>query len=415
MKRRKKAGAVVLAVMLALMPVWVLGGGADAAAGEIEVTARAAARALMPVRVLGGGTDAAAGEIEVTARAAVAMEAETGRVLYEKNADEVLPMASTTKVMTALVVLENAELDDRVEIDGRMAGIEGSSMNLDAGEELTVEQLLYGLMLRSGNDAAVALALHVAGSVEGFAEKMNAKAAEMGLMHTHFCNPHGLPAQGHETTARELARIAAEAWKHEEFRRIVGTKSITVPWKGRGYDRAMKNKNKLLTLLPGGNGIKTGYTKAAGRCLVGGAERGGMQLITVVLNAPDMWNDTIRIMEEEFAQVRKEQVVQAGEICASVPLAWGGKMPAAAAESAYLPLREGEKAEIEWILPETIESAVAVGQNLGYAKISVKGDGEILCEIPLICAESAAPPERRYADAVREIARGWVWREVIWR
>ena len=288
-------------------------------------------------------------------------------------------------------------------------------MNLDAGEELTVEQLLYGLMLRSGNDAAVALAIHVAGSVEGFAEKMNAKAAEMGLMYTHFCNPHGLPAQGHETTARELARIAAEAWKHEEFRRIVGTKSITVPWKGRDYDRAMKNKNKLLTLLPGGNGIKTGYTKAAGRCLVGGAERGGMQLITVVLNAPDMWNDTIRIMEEEFAQVRKEQVVQAGEICASVPLAWGGEMPAAAAESAYLPLREGEKAEIEWILPETIESAVAVGQNLGYAKISVKGDGEILCEIPLICAESAAPPERRYADAVREIARGWVWREVIWR
>lgn len=377
MKRRKKAGAVVLAVMLALMPV----------------------------RVLGGGADAAAGEIEVTARAAVAMEAETGRVLYEKNADEVLPMASTTKVMTALVVLENAELDDRVEIDG-------SSMNLDAGEELTVEQLLYGLMLRSGNDAAVALAIHVAGSVEGFAEKMNAKAAEMGLMHTHFCNPHGLPAQGHETTARELARIAAEAWKHEEFRRIVGTKSVTVPWKGRDYDRAMKNKNKLLTLLPGGNGIKTGYTKAAGRCLVGGAERGGMQLITVVLNAPDMWNDTIRIMEEEFAQVRKEQVVQAGEICASVPLAWGGEMSAAAAESAYLPLREGEKAEIEWILPETIESAVAVGQNLGYAKISVKGDGEILCEIPLICAESAAPPERRYADAVREIARGWVWRRL---
>ena len=259
MKRRKKAGAMVLAVMLALMPV----------------------------RVLGGGADTTAGEIEVTARAAVAMEAETGRVLYEKNADEVLPMASTTKVMTALVVLENAELDDRVEIDGRMAGIEGSSMNLDAGEELTVEQLLYGLMLRSGNDAAVALAIHVAGSVEGFAEKMNAKAAEMGLMHTHFCNPHGLPAQGHETTARELARIAAEAWKHEEFRRIVGTKSVTVPWKGRDYDRAMKNKNRLLTLLPrrqrhqdrvyeGGGAVPRGR-RGAGRDAAdhGGAERAG--------------------------------------------------------------------------------------------------------------------------------------------
>ena len=373
----------------------------------------AAVLALIPVRALGGGTAAAA--IEVTAKAAVVIEAETGRVLYEKNADEVLPMASTTKIMTALVVLENAELDDMVEIDERMAGIEGSSMNLDAGEELTVEQLLYGLMLRSGNDAAVALAIHTAGSVEGFAEKMNARAAEMRLVHTHFVNPHGLPAEGHETTARELARIAAEAWKHEEFRRIVGTKSITVPWKGRDYDRAMKNKNKLLTLLPGGNGIKTGYTKAAGRCLVGGAERDGMQLITVVLNAPDMWNDTIKLMETEFAQVQMEQVVKKGEICASVPLAWGGEMPVAAAEGASLPLREGEEAEFEWILPETIESAVAVGENLGYAKISVKGDGDVLCEIPLVCAESAAPPQRNYADAVREIARGWVWREVIWQ
>lgn len=371
--------------------------------------------AFMPVGVLGSGESAAVSAIEVTARAAVAVEAETGRVLYEKNADEVLPMASTTKIMTALVVLENAELSDVVEIDGRMAGIEGSSMNLDAGEELTVEQLLYGLMLRSGNDAAVALAIHVSGGVEEFVEKMNARAAEMGLTHTHFCNPHGLPAEGHETTARELARIAAEAWKHEDFRRIVGTKSVTVPWKGREYDRAMKNKNKLLTLLPGGNGIKTGYTRAAGRCLVGGAERDGMQLITVVLNAPDMWNDTIRIMEEEFAQVRMKQVVQAGKICGSVPLAWGGKMPVAAGEGASLPLREGEEAEFEWILPETIESAVAVGENLGYAKISVKGEGEVLCTIPLVCAESAAPPERRYGDAVREIARGWVWRVGIWR
>ena len=372
-----------------------------------------AAHAAEPVKPASSG-------VEVSAKSVILMERETGTVLYQQAEHEQREPASVTKIMTMLLVVEAIEqgqlhLEDRVTCSAYAASMGGSQVFLAEGEQMSVHDLLKSVAVASGNDAAVALAIHVAGSVEGFAEKMNAKAAEMGLMHTHFCNPHGLPAQGHETTARELARIAAEAWKHEEFRRIVGTKSVTVPWKGRDYDRAMKNKNKLLTLLPGGNGIKTGYTKAAGRCLVGGAERGGMQLITVVLNAPDMWNDTIRIMEEEFAQVRKEQVVQAGEICASVPLAWGGEMPAAAAESAYLPLREGEKAEIEWILPETIESAVAVGQNLGYAKISVKGDGEILCEIPLICAESAAPPERRYADAVREIARGWVWREGIGR
>ena len=342
-----------------------------------------------------------------SAQAEVVVEQSTGRVLWEKNADAELPMASTTKIMTALCVLERADLQEVVTITEEMSGIEGSSMYLEAGEELTVEQLLYGLMLRSGNDAATALAMHVGGSVEGFVEMMNDKAEALGLEQTHFVNPHGLPAEGHYTTAKELAVITAAAYELETFRTIAGTEHMVVPWKGHPYDRAMANKNKILTLYEGGNGVKTGYTKAAGRCLVAGAEREDMQLICVVLNAPDMWNDCMRLMDDAFAAVDMVEVMREGETVGMVGFAYSeGKMDVLAGASVRLPLMEGEEAKVVFHLPENIETSVAQGEQIGYAIIVGKGIEEV--QVPLLAAQTVEMPvQHRYSSAMEEIFRNW--------
>ena len=347
-----------------------------------------------------------AGE-SLSAQAAIVMEQSTGRVLYAANADAVLPMASTTKIMTALCVLENAALADTVTIDARMAGIEGSSMYLEVGETLTVEQLLYGLMLRSGNDAAVALALHVSGSVEDFVALMNQKAEELGLSHTHFANPHGLPAKEHCTTARELAIITCAAYENADFRRIVATQYVAVPWDGHPYDRAMKNKNKMLTLCEGGNGVKTGYTKAAGRCLVSGALRQGMQLVCVVLNAPDMWNDSLRLLDSGFENYSMTPVLDSLEPVAEIPCAFSDQtVPVLPLWDAAVPLKMDENAEITLELPENLTSGVARGEVLGYAMIGIKEMEPV--RVPLIAGETVQPPQKlSYAQALRRVLTHW--------
>lgn len=321
-----------------------------------------------------------------SAQAAVVLEVSTGRVLYAYNADAVLPMASTTKIMTALCVLEHAGMDEIVEIQKGMTGAEGSSIYLEAGEELTVEQLLYGLMLRSGNDAAEALAIHTAGSVDGFVEWMNQKSEKLGLSQTHFVNPHGLPAQGHASTAYEMAKITAAAYEWEEFRNIVATQYKTVPWKGHPYDRAMKNKNKMLTLYPGANGVKTGYTKAAGRCLVSAAQRSGMQLICVVLNAPDMWNDSVSLLDYGFENYRMTQVLSSLEPAAELQCTFcAQRVPVLPLWDVEIPLGAQEKYTIALDLPEKIEAGVARGQQMGYAIIGAEG-AEIL-RVPLVAGK----------------------------
>ena len=354
---------------------------------------------LCPVKIRAGES--------LSAQAAIVMEQSTGRVLYAANADAVLPMASTTKIMTALCVLENAELADTVTIDARMAGIEGSSMYLEVGETLTVEQLLYGLMLRSGNDAAVALALHVSGSVEDFAALMNQKAEELGLSHTHFVNPHGLPAAEHYTTARELAVITCAAYENADFRRIVATQYVAVPWDGHPYDRAMKNKNKMLTLCEGGNGVKTGYTKAAGRCLVSGALRQGMQLVCVVLNAPDMWNDSLRLLDNGFENYSLTTVLDSLEPVVQLPCTFSDQtVPVLPMWDAPVPLKEGEQAEIALELPENLTSGVARGEVLGYAMIGIKEMEPV--RVPLIAGETVQPPQKlSYAQALRRVLTHW--------
>ncbi|MBQ8861613.1 MAG: D-alanyl-D-alanine carboxypeptidase, partial [Clostridia bacterium] len=222
--------------------------------------------------------------LSVSAQSAVLIEAESGKIIYEKDAHTRRGMASTTKIMTALCAIESLPLDTVVTVPQEAAGVEGSSVYLKAGEKLTLENLLYALMLQSANDAAAAVAIATAGSIEGFAELMNAKAAELGLRDTHFENPHGLDGAEHYTTAYELAKIAAHALENEDFARIVSTVKHTVPATESSPARTLVNHNRLLRTYDDIVGVKTGFTKKCGRTLVSAAEREGVRLICVTLN-----------------------------------------------------------------------------------------------------------------------------------
>ena len=238
-----------------------------------------------------------------SARSAALYLPEINNFIYSKNADARLPMASTTKIMTALVALENCDFSEIVEVDDSAIGVEGSSAYLRHGDALTMEELLYALLLQSANDAAVAIACHIGGDVEGFSALMNAKAEELGLTDTHFTNPHGLDSKEHYTTARELAIIAAEAMKNPDFRKIASTNKRTFSTEERV--RTYVNHNKLLKLYEGCNGVKTGFTKRSGRCLVGAAERDGLSFISVTLDAPNDWSDHKKMLDFGFETYEK--------------------------------------------------------------------------------------------------------------
>ena len=228
------------------------------------------------------------------------VEVSSRRFLHEKNADLRLPMASTTKILTALVVLEEDNLDEIVTVPKEAEGTEGSSVYLKAGEEISVRDLLYGLMLRSGNDCAVTLALHHSGSIKRFADAMNEKAVSVGAVHSRFRNPHGLPDEEHYTTARDLALIASAAMENDTFREIVSTKFYA--------PRSWQNKNKMLWNFDGALGVKTGFTVRAGRCLVSSAERNGMTLVSVVLNSPQMFERSEELLSDSFVSYSMTQL-----------------------------------------------------------------------------------------------------------
>lgn len=228
---------------------------------------------------------------DVSARSAILVEASSGDVIYEKNAHEKLPIASTTKIMTAVVALENAKLDAKVKISPRACGIEGSSIYLEKDEVLTVEELLYAIMLESANDAASALAIHVAGSEEKFAQLMNETALRIGMTESHFTNPHGLDNAEHYSTAADMAKLAVYALGNEKFREIVSTVKRQIPAGDDEGVRVLVNHNRLLRLSDEVIGVKTGFTKRSGRCLVSAAERGGVRVIAVTLSDPNDWKD----------------------------------------------------------------------------------------------------------------------------
>ncbi len=261
--------------------------------------------------------------LALSAESAVLIDAHSGKVLYESNAHERLGMASTTKIMTALTVTRLASLTDIVSIPREAVGTEGSSVYLCEGEKLTVEQLLYALLLASANDAAVALALFCSGSVEAFANEMNAYAKELGLENTSFQNPHGLYDEQHYTTAYELALITKAALETSVIRRIVSTYKATIPFDGVPDKRLVVNHNKLLRAYDGAIGVKTGFTKKTGRCLVSAALRDGMTLIAVTLNDPDDWRDHTAMLDYGFENYERRIIADIGELCVDMPITGG--------------------------------------------------------------------------------------------
>lgn len=240
-------------------------------------------------------------ELDLNSRIALIYDRASGNILFEKNGKKQTPMASTTKIMTSIVVLENANLKDTVTIDSKAAGTGGSRLGLKKNDKITVNDLLYGLMLRSGNDAAVALAIHVGGSIDGFAKMMNDKAKEMGLTNSHFVVPHGLDNAEHYTTAFELAKMADYALNIEKFKEIVSTKVTTIYI--NGYAKSINNTNQLLGSVSGVYGVKTGFTNGAGRCLVSSCKRDDLDIITVVIGADTTklrTSDTMKLIEYAF-------------------------------------------------------------------------------------------------------------------
>lgn len=305
----------------------------------------------------------------VSAQSAIVIHADTGRVLYEKNADARMLIASTTKIMTALVAVEHCEMEEEVTIRPEWAAVEGSSMYLKAGETYTVEELLYGMMLASGNDAATAIACYVAGDIPSFAELMNEKAEELGMTGSSFENPHGLDGETHYSTARDMANLTAYAMKNETFSKIVSTRSTTI--KGLTYI----NHNKLLTLYDGIVGVKTGYTKAAGRTLVSCCERDGARFICVTLSDPDDWDDHQSLYDWAY-NTCDYSVVAGVEDTVSLPLvsAGGGSVTVRPREEVRVLTVPGDKVTFSIQLPRFVFPGVEAGETAGKLIVFVNGE-----------------------------------------
>ena len=250
----------------------------------------------------------------------IIMDVNSGRVLFENNAYEKKYMASTTKILTAICIIENCNISDVITVTDKTVGVEGSSIYLEVGEKLSVKDLLYGLMLRSGNDCAETLAVYCSGSIDKFSLLMNETAKKIGALNSNFVNPHGLHNDNHYTTAYDLALISRYAMKNQDFRSIVATKAVKIPFTTKNYDRYLTNKNKMLKEFDGANGIKTGYTKKAGRCLVSSCYRNGLELICVVLNCPPMFERSKSLLTQSFENYKNYKVVESDNIIDFVKL-----------------------------------------------------------------------------------------------
>ena len=318
----------------------------------------------------------------VSAQKAILIDAVSGRVIYEKDADSRSLIASTTKIMTALIVCEQCNVLDRMRIPKEAVGIEGSSMYLQEGEILTLQELLYGLMLSSGNDAAVALAIYCGGTVEGFAELMNDKARILGMTGSHFENPNGLDSPGHYSTARDLAILAAYAMENPIFYKTVSAKNVTV---GQRY---LHNHNKLLWQVEGADGVKTGYTKAAGRILVSSATRNGRRLICVTLNDPNDWQDHAALLEKGFSCFEMRQVVKKDDVIATLDVAGSDsqQVQILAAEDFSYALSADEHPQLMLSGPGFVYAPVIEGADAGFAYVLIEGNA--VAKIPVVYGQT---------------------------
>ena len=318
--------------------------------------------------------------LSLSAQSAVLIDARDGRVLYEKDADTPRPMASTTKIMTAVVALESCDVNEIIEIADEAVGVEGSSIYLQKGERMTLLELLYALLLQSANDAAVAIAVGVGGSVGNFADMMNEKAMSLGLTSTHFENPNGLDADGHVTTAHELALLTAYALKNPTFAEIVATykRKISGP---DGTVRLVVNHNKLLNMYDGCVGVKTGFTKKSGRCLVSAACRESLTLVSVTLSAPDDWRDHTAMLNYGYENYCCEILCDEGGFIETLPVVGGAQDSLLCVNCDYvaatLPRDHGE-ITVDVQLPQMIYAPVSAGDIVGH--VTYKCEGKVIGE-----------------------------------
>ncbi len=337
-------------------------------------------------------------ELAVSARSAVLLSGESGAVLWEKNARERLPMASTTKIMTALLTLEEAERagDPAVDITEEMAAVEGSSMGLQAGDRLTLTNLAAGMLLASGNDAANGAALFLDGSQEGFARRMNSRAEEIGMKDTHFVTPSGLDAEGHFSTAYDLALLAREALENEAFAKLAASPRCEVTFIEPAHTATYENHNKLLGLYEGCVGVKTGYTKKAGRCLVSAARREGVTLIAVTLDAPDDWDDHTALLDYGFSQL--EQARLDGSACVVLlPVVGGGadavEVHGVQGDTFTLPAGDSGRVTVRVMVPRFLYAPVEAGEQVGELQYCL--GGRELARVPLVAAAEVPRQEKQ--------------------
>lgn len=306
------------------------------------------------------------------AQAAILMDAKTGDVLYGHQIHKHLAPASTTKIMTAILAIESSRLDEKATVSSKAAGTGGSSMHLFASQNLTLHELVTGLLMRSGNDAAVAISEHLAGSEEAFVAQMNERARSLGAMNTHFRNPHGLSAPGHYSSAFDLAWMTRHALLQPVFSSIVATRETTIDWldrRGKEKDVHLRNTNKLLWMLEDADGVKTGTTGEAGPCLVSSATRGNQRLIAVVLHDHSRWQDSLALLQYGFSAFDLFEYADAGQFIATVPVE-KGTAPAVdvqLAQHAALAVKPDEYSQVtvELDLPEKIKAPVYEGQKVG--------------------------------------------------
>jgi len=325
-----------------------------------------------------------ASAVSTSAAAAVLMDADSGRILYAHNENAQMLIASTTKIMTALVAIENGCLSDVITVTKEATLAEGTSMYLKEGEQLTLETLLYGLLLSSGNDAALAVAEGVSGSVGEFVALMNEKAAELEMTGTSFANPNGLDADGHYSTALDMARLACAAMENVTLMRIASTRSVTVG------GRTMNNHNRLLSTVEGCVGLKTGYTRAAGRTLVSCTERNGQRLVAVTLRDGNDWEDHAELFSYGFSAFPEMTSLSGGETVVLLPVIDGAVSSVAivAAEALSWPIQDGEELSVKWELPKVL--AAPIQQNAVAGQAILLLNGTEVQRTALLCGSSVS-------------------------
>lgn len=352
------------------------------------------------------GFKAAAEPSSVSAQSAVLYEPSSGRVLFQKDAHTPRPMASTTKLMTALIAAEAVPFDRDVKISEEAVRVEGSSMGLRAGDWISMGDLVTGLLLESGNDAANAIALTVAGSLPAFAEMMNRKAKELGMLDSCFVSPSGLDGDGHSSSAYDMALLGAEVLRHPELADICATKTARIHLGDPKHEATMSNHNRLLSLYPYAIGMKTGFTTKAGRCLVSAARKDGVTLIAVTLKAPDDWNDHIALFDYGFSLTVSCPLTKPD--LPSIPVAGGTASTVSLSmeepPSASLLKEEAGRLSCTVELPRFLTAPVAEGETVGLVRYAV--DGRELCVMPVTTAQAVeARPVAGYGERMRRLFR----------